>query len=471
MKKNIKYTLLIIIIFLLTRSIIARLYAYDFNLFCGDSAFYLYLSTHLNQVAADRPSGYPFFLALFSSSNFNPKIVINIQIIISFLSIILFYLITSRTYKNYKLSFYLSLILCLYPHTIFMERSYMPDSISISILLINLSLLFLSNYRFLILPFIGLSLGYLPLLRTNHLIFSFFLMGLFTVKILFFSKSPIRLKATKAFFLLLPFFILIFWYTNVFVYKQLGVKNLSNFGGKILFSNLAPNSSCKDIAIASGFNEKFLSIVTNTCNQNLLNQEQEKILWDNNGLIKTVNNRMGWDDVAMNTLYKKASQKLIQKNPLIIFAMFLRNLKTTLNISHINFYRNNYSPSLDGGCEDAISTYLKINREEFLKNTSVNLEKNTILLFSIIATIVQKIILLITFIFLFSPFSLFFKNRILKIKLSRKQSFLFTSIYLMIIAYFLLCIGLVASSFRHLYSLFPIYVVAVFLFCQNVEKK
>lgn len=466
---KINQLLVISTIFVLTRYVITHLYAYDFNLYCGDSGNYLDLATHLDQALFHKPSGYAFFLSLFSSQS-GPtllRFVPLIQMLLSLISIIIFFKITSTVSGKPRLALFFSLLLVLYPHCAFMEMFYMPDSISNSIMITLLACSLLRDYKFATLLCIGLLLGYLPLLRTNHLLFTLFLGLVFIQKILILDSKPL-LKVIRICAVVLPCFILIFWYRNVFVVERLGVAGLNHLGGRMLFANIAQNFSCEELGESFSFDQRFSGVVASICTEEMLNGKYTSnwLLWAQESLIKSIDRWVILPEAQTDVIYKKACVNLLSSKPFVFFEILYRNLLRSIEHVHLDFYRNNYSPAFVGECFTALTGYFHIPLYEYAQKTSLNLKNNYVNLFSDIGILFKRAIILVNIPFLFLPLIVYFRNR-LGIDINWIEISYIALLYFMVISFFLVSVFLTYSSPRQFHALYPIYITIGFVFFQK----
>lgn len=433
----------------------SSLYKFPFNLYCGDSAYYLYLAENLNMAAADRPSGYPMFLSLFLSSLFrNWRLIPFVQIFFSLMTLVfsLFLVIKQKNSIRYILFFVITYFNF---HTIFMERSIMPDSIAFNLLSISL-LLSLSKYSkySIIKIIIGIFIGLLPLLRTNYLVFSYLILFVLFIKEYNLIKNIKRtfIKSTLSF---IPFLLIVFIYNNLFVFPRLGVRKLSSFGGRTLFSRVMYFSNCESVVNESKNNLIFSKSIDKYCNFSD-KSSYSKILWSENGLILLADKEINQDRALSDKYYLNVSMKLILKNPLLIFKILNESINDLFNANDI-FYLRNYFPHMLGGCESLPSRFgFDINY--YTESNSSNQKENLVVLLAKSSTILQKLIVILFFLYI----PIFFLKKKLENNF-RKVDFIYVSIYLATALYFLASLIFAGFDYRYIQPLWLILPLILFI--------
>ena len=446
------------VLFIVSRSLIAGLYPYGFNVFCGDSAYYSFLADNLDRASPDRPSGYPFFLALFPGSllQAHPTVIAWVQSFLSYLSVLILYAVMLKRGRRQRPALLICSSILLYPFIAFVERSFMPDSLAFSLLISLAAISLIPVIPSSFLPLVGLCLGYLSLLRLNLLIPALFLAAVFVLRIVSNHQRQAKSRAIAGFLLLLPMAGLGIWYNNVFVFNRLHARGHFGFGSRILFANAAQFSTCKDLSAAADFHPGLASAIARHCSADLLSSGGPSILWNPKGFVKPLGRLVPCSKPECDRLLILPTRRLLLRRPLIMAHMLFLGAKKFILTDHQRFYLTNYYPSLGGGCAGFVQKHLGIAPAEILKRGGENKMRSALGLFALTADTVHRALGAVSLCFL-----AIFVCILLRLALTR-QLWLENRYWALLlygfgaVFYILICQVLVGHSHRHLHSVLPL---------------
>lgn len=443
--------------FFFTRVLTNIIYKLPFNLYCGDSAFYIHLAQNLNLAAADRPSGYPFILSFLLPELFNNLSLITIfQTLFSFVVFVCFLLVLRKTVKKNILI--LSLLLIFFNSlSIFLERSVMAESISYNLLIVCFLLLSINkNYNLYLTFLIGLLCGIFPILRTNYLVFSFLFIFLFNNNS--FNKNGLSVKFFVnliAFFI--GFLVVYYGYIYFFVSPRLKVNKISSFGGRTLFSRVVVFSDCMDLVNIPNENYLTDSLYKNCDNDNKNNYSVN--MFSSDGIINKTDNQLKHDRASSDDLYMNISKMLIIKNQKIIFQILGQSIKDTF-LAPTSFFEQNTYPSLGGGCETIPEKFNIL--ESDLIGISVNKGNLFVKYYLYLSTISQKVLVFLFIIIL--PIYFLIKLFSMRFLLFLKKYYLSLVIWVFSIAYFMISLLFAGFDYRYIHPLwFMLFLILYYL--------
>jgi len=446
-----------ILFFFLTRVLTNFIYKLPFNLYCGDSAFYIHLAQNLNLAAADRPSGYPFILSFLLPELFNNLGLITIfQILFSFVVFVCFLFVFRKIVKKNILI--LSLLLIFFNSlSIFLERSVMAESISYNLLIV--CFLFLSinkNYNLYLTFLIGLLCGIFPILRTNYLVFSFLFLFLFINSS--FIKNRLSIKFfINLFAVFIGFFVVFYGYIFLFVSPRLNVNKISSFGGRTLFSRVMVFSDCNDLVNIPNQNYLTNSLYKNCDNEDIKNYSVN--IFSSDGIINKTDNELKHERALSDGLYLDISKVLIFKNPKIVVQILNQSIRDTFLATSSFFEQNTYS-SLGGGCE-AIPEKFNI-LESDLVGISVNKENIFVRYYLYLSTISQKILVFCFIVVI--PIYFIIKLFSTRFLLFLKKYYLPIVIWVLSVAYFMISLLFTGFDYRYIHPLwFMLFLILYYL--------
>ena len=454
------FSLLILILFVVFRLAILLLYSYPFNLYCSDSITYLRLALNPGQADANRPSGYPAILSLILPLFFNHWYVLSF--IQSALSFCLVYL-ALKILRN-KLSIPLIFLwICLVFfnfQTVFMEKSIMSESISYSFLILGSLIIISGLNRWWKYILIGIIAGLLPLLRTNFLIFSLLFICIPIVRMSFSRGNIQKHAAVYVMLLCLPFVFINSMYIHFFVYPKLGVKQMSSFGGRALFSRVMEFTSCNTLKNIN-VERTFLTTLVTTCGETS-QQGYSQIMFSEDGLIYKVNNKLHLDRAKSDALYFDASRQLIFKEPLVIAKIFFESMKDTFTADD-SFYQSNRYP-IDARCAEYLDKF-GIDYQVFTNRNDLNYSNPSILLFAFLAALSQKAIVLVLYVLI--PFWLSIKMIQLKPKRFVKEYGESLIIWAVSVLYFTVTLIFTGFDYRYMQ---PLWLIAAWGIYNTLTK-
>lgn len=446
-----------ILAFFFTRVLTNFIYKLPFNLYCGDSAFYIHLAQNLNLAAADRPSGYPFILSFLLPELFNNLGLVTIfQTLFSF-AVFMCFLFVFRKIAQKNILIVSLLLIFFNSLSIFLERSVMAESISYNLLIVCFLLLSINrNYNLYLTFFIGLLCGIFPILRTNYLVFSF--LFIFLLNIFSFKKNGLSIKFfVNLFTVLIGFLVVYYGYINFYVSPRLKVNKISSFGGRTLFSRVMVFSDCNDLINIS--NEDYLtnSLYKNCDDRNIKNYSVN--IFSSDGIINKTDNELKHERALSDGLFMNISKVLIFKNPKIIIQILSQSIRDTFLASSSFFEQNTY-PSLGGGCETIPEKFNLVKDD--LVGISVNKEYLFIRYYLYLSTISNKIIVLCFIVII----PIYFLIKLFSTKIFRflKKYYIPIVIWVFSVAYFMISLLFAGFDYRYIHPLwFMLFLILYYI--------
>lgn len=432
-----------VVVFMVVRVFFLLIYKYPFSLYCGDSAYYLHLASHFEFAAADRPNGYPFVLSLFLPVLYRNWYTIPVvQMIFSFTAFV-FCIKTLGSRKDRSTIFLWVIFVFSNFLVVYMEKSIMPDSIAFNLLvfgsLLIVSIIKRSSWKLLL---IGIISGVLPIIRTNYLVFSLLIMCISIIKLYILEKISLKF-IMKISCVVLPFLILYFSYVCLFVYPRLGVKKISSFGGRTLFSRVMVFTECNKLRRVDSNKEFVDSLITNCKDEELT--MYNSILFSENGLIKKTDNMLSLDRAKTDSFYIDVSKKLIINNPKLLLDILGQSGKDILYVDG-SFFRSNVFPLLQGGCE-SLPERFGVKQDDFNARNVQNYDNRLISTIGLLSVLSQKSVIL----FLFLLFPLWMLVRIVYAGLSVfvLRHWIAILVWMATIAYFIITLLFTGFDYRY----------------------
>ncbi len=444
-KKNIfsnyiVFTIVLLLFFVVIRLVVLHIYSYPFNLYCSDSITYLRLASDLGKADANRPSGYPAILRLILPMFYkNWYTLLLLQAVFSFSLLCLSLLILKHRFSKSWVLVWICLVFFNF-QAIFMEKSIMSDSVSYNLLVFGALIIISGLNRSWKYILVGTIAGLFPLLRTNYLIFSLLLVGITTYK-LFFSRENIKTYISYLLLLCVPFLVINSLYITIFVYPKLGVKQISSFGGRALFSRIMEFTSC-DKFDSINVDYVFLKTLKNTCKETGP-QDYSEIMFSDTGLIYKVNNTLNLDRAKSDTLYLETSKQLLLKDPQVIVKIFSESIQDTFTANN-SFYESNRYPK-EAGCAEYLDNF-GIDYQVYIHHNAINFNNQNVLFFALLAAFSQKIIILVMYIII--PIWLLIRGLIQPRKFIKMYGELLI-IWFVAVVYFTLTIIFAGADYRY----------------------
>lgn len=391
LSKYILLSLLLLLAFIVFRYVLLRMYTYPFNLYCSDAITYLRLASDIKIAHPNRPSGYPAILSLilpYFYKNWNALFLL--QSAASFCLLFLSLVILRKKISKTFIVVWSCLIFFNF-HAVFMEKSIMSDSVSYNMLILGSLIIISGLNRWWKYILIGIISGLFPLLRTNYLIFSLLLICVSALH-MFFSQQNIQKRLFYFGLLCIPFFLITSIYISTFVYPQLGIKQISSYGGRLLFSRVLEFTPCNNLRYVKN-EPAFLTTLINLCDDTGRSSYMDTTFGDT-GLIYKVNNELNLDRATSDSLYFKTSMQLIFRKPTIVFLILSESIQDMFRPDDSFYLGNRYPNEL--GCADFLDKF-GIDSQVFSDNNALNFTSPSVIWFAFLAALSQKIIVVISY--------------------------------------------------------------------------
>jgi hypothetical protein len=271
------------------------------------------------------PSFLSFFYYLFSIEN---KFYLGrvVMVIVSSMSVVVFYYICKKNINNYKYSLFLSFIFCIYPPSIYYSAFILTENIAVFLFLLITFLftqIFSNNSKhYFYLIMIGVLFGLLTLTRSAFLLLPFMLLFIVLIQGIF-SNKLIALK--KILIIIIAYLIILTpWTLRNYEKHEAFMPTTSRLGYMLFLSNNDYNS---EIIQKGGYErtEKFNDILEKSKlldvskqSNFLINQSIDEILENKLLFTKTLVYRM------INTLHYRPNPYKLYKsnNDLVMFLMW-----------------------------------------------------------------------------------------------------------------------------------------------------
>ncbi len=357
----------------LLANVVVRTVLYSANyqgisLFCGDSAFYVGLARGDPPAAADRPSGFPFFLKILFAFSESTTFLLMVACALAIGAQLLCWRLLSPRFLSPLGGALLTSALFLDPIAVKTSSMvFMADTLAVFLLCWAIYLI-LPPGRSIARGMCGLSvLGYLSIVK-----YSFLYVGIAACAVYVLREigRPGRrgIAAAKAALVLTAAFLAIpCTYAIVVNWRFLGTYSLDNFGGRSMLATIAPGASCEELLESCG--EACAGReVSGLCRDDQLATHGSVLLWTRGSPISEIARKVaGTDPVATNRLLRRMALRLALRHPEQVgraIAQYLREHASRLDTSQVTVRQR---VSVGGGCDRLVRDFFRMEPDDYLR--------------------------------------------------------------------------------------------------------